>query len=55
MAIADGYSIEEIEVVGRAGASAIKVDEAYQENMNRVYELIDTIPTKESFIKTSRS
>lgn len=45
MAIADGYSIDEIEVVGRAGASAIKVDEAYQENMNRVYELIDTIPT----------
>lgn len=45
IAIADGYSIDEIEVVGRAGASAIKVDEAYQENMNRVYELIDTIPT----------
>lgn len=48
MAIADGYSIDEIEVVGRAGASAIKVDEAYQENMNRVYELIDTIPTIEA-------
>ena len=28
MALNDGYSIEEIEVVGKAGASAIKVDEA---------------------------
>lgn len=48
MALADGYSIDEIEVVGKAGASAIKVDEAYQENMNRVYELIDTTPTIEA-------
>lgn len=48
MALADGYSIDEIEVVGKAGASAIKVDDAYRENMNRVYELIDTIPTIEA-------
>lgn len=48
MAIADGYAIDEIEVVGRAGASAIKVDESYRENMNKVYELIDNIPTIEA-------
>ncbi len=48
MALADGYSIDEIEVVGKAGASAIKVDEAYQENMNRVYELIENTPTIEA-------
>ncbi len=48
MALNDGYSIEEIEVVGKAGASAIKVDEAYIANMNRVYELLEKVPTIET-------
>lgn len=48
MALSDGYSKEEIEIVGKAGASAIKVDEAYTENMNRVYELLDNVPTIEA-------
>jgi len=44
MAIADGYSIDEIEVVGEKGASAIKMDDAYLKNMNKVYELIEVQP-----------
>ena len=42
--LANGYSMDEIEVVGEKGASAIKMDEAYQRNMNRVYELIESEP-----------
>lgn len=38
--LADGYSMDEIEVVGEKGASAIKMDEAYLKNINRVYDLI---------------
>lgn len=48
LALADGYSMDEIEVVGKAGASAIKVDDAYKENMDKVYNLIDTVPTIEA-------
>lgn len=48
LALADGYSMDEIEVVGKKGASAIKVDDAYKENMNRVYELIENTPTIEA-------
>lgn len=48
LALADGYTMDEIEVVGKAGASAIKVDEAYKENMDKVYNLIDTVPTIEA-------
>ncbi len=48
MAISDGYAIDEIEVVGNAGASAIKVDEAYTENMNKVYELLEKVSTIEA-------
>lgn len=44
--LADGYSMDEIEVVGEKGASAIKMDEAYQRNMNRVFELIESKPIK---------
>ena len=44
--LADGYSIDEIEVVGEKGASAIKMDEAYLKNINRVYELIEQQPIK---------
>ncbi len=39
--IDDDISEDNIIVVGGAGASAIKVDEAYQQNMNEVYRLID--------------
>lgn len=42
--LANGYSMDDIEVVGEKGASAIKMDEAYQQNMNRVYELIESEP-----------
>lgn len=38
---ADGVKAENIIIVGHEGASAIKVDEAYQRNMNEVYSLID--------------
>ena len=41
MALADGYSEKEIVVIGKQGASAIKVDEAYKENMYQVYNLIN--------------
>lgn len=44
--LADGYSMDEIEVVGEKGASAIKMDEAYLKNINRVYDLIEQEPIK---------
>ncbi len=44
--LADGYSMDEIEVVGEKGASAIKMDEAYLKNINRVYDLIAQEPIK---------
>lgn len=44
--LADGYSMDEIEVVGEKGASAIKMDEAYLKNINRVYDLIEKEPIK---------
>lgn len=37
MALQDGYREEDIIVVGKQGASAIKVDDAYRENMQEVY------------------
>ena len=37
----DGYTDENIIVVGGSGASAIKIDEAYKKNINTVYNLID--------------
>lgn len=45
MVKADGYSIDEVEIVGGRGASAIKLDDEYLKNLNRVYELINSIPT----------
>ena len=45
MVKADGYSIDEVEIVGGRGASAIKLDEEYLKNLNRVYELINSTPT----------
>ncbi len=44
--LSDGYSMDEIEVVGEKGASAIKMDEAYLKNINKVYELIEQHPIK---------
>ena len=41
LVLSDGYTEEEIEIVGGAGASAIKLDEAYLANINKVYELIE--------------
>ena len=38
---ADGYSDNDIVIVGNAGASAIKLDEEYQNNINEVYNLIE--------------
>lgn len=37
----DGYTDDNIIVVGGSGASAIKIDEAYKKNINMVYNLID--------------
>jgi len=37
----DGINEKNIIVVGQAGASAIKVDDAYKRNINEVYRLID--------------
>lgn len=46
-ALSDGYSIDEITVIGGAGSSAIKLDERYMENINRVYDLINCTPSIE--------
>lgn len=40
-AMKDGYSLEEIMIIGEAGASAIKLDEAYLRNMRKVYDTIE--------------
>lgn len=40
-AMKDGYSLEEIMIIGEEGASAIKLDEAYLRNMRKVYETIE--------------
>lgn len=45
MAYDDGLKENEVIVVGQQGASAIKVDEAYQRNMNEVYRLIENTPS----------
>lgn len=42
MAHADGYTDNDIEVIGRCGASAIKLDEAYLENLNELYRRIES-------------
>lgn len=36
----DGVNLDEVEVIGEAGASAIKLDEKYRRNMEKVYSLI---------------
>ena len=46
-AMADGYSFEELVVIGDAGSSAIKLDERYLENIEKVYRVIETTPTIE--------
>ena len=42
MCYSDGLTIDEVEIVGQQGASAIKVDEIYQKNIQRVYDLINS-------------
>jgi len=37
----DGVKVDDIIVVGGAGASAIKVDEEYKKNMNEIYRLVN--------------
>lgn len=39
--LSDGYKEDEIIVVGDSGASAIKLDEQYISNLNKVYDLIE--------------
>lgn len=42
--LADGYTEGQYVVVGEKGASAIKLDEEYLKNINKVYELIENNP-----------
>lgn len=42
MAHADGYTDNDIEIIGKCGASAIKLDEAYIENLNALYKRIES-------------
>lgn len=42
MAYADGYEDNDIEVIGKCGASAIKLDDAYMENLNALYKRIES-------------
>ncbi len=42
MAKNDGFADENIIVVGECGASAIKLDEAYRKNLDRLYKLLET-------------
>ena len=42
MARADGYADEDIEIIGKCGASAIKLDDAYMENLTQLYERIES-------------
>ena len=37
----DGMNTKQVEVVGEAGASAIKLDERYRRNLEKVYDLIN--------------
>lgn len=46
-ALSDGYKLEELEVIGDAGSSAIKLDERYMENINKVYSTIESTPSIE--------
>ena len=42
-----GYTDDEIVVVGTKAASAIKLDDRYKENMNKVYATINSNPSIE--------
>lgn len=37
----DGINVKQVQVIGEAGASAIKLDERYRRNLDKVYELIN--------------
>lgn len=43
----DGFTEDEIIVIGESGASAIKMDKKYIANINKVYQLIETTPSIE--------
>ena len=42
-----GYSEDEIVVIGKQGASAIKIDEAYKKNLQLFYTTVESTPTIE--------
>lgn len=42
-----GYNEDEIIIIGSSGASAIKVDEQYQKNINEFYTTLENTPTIE--------
>lgn len=42
MAHADGYADNDIEIIGKCGASAIKLDDAYMENLQTLYKRIES-------------
>lgn len=42
MAHADGYTDSDIEIIGKCGASAIKLDDAYLKNLNELYRRIES-------------
>lgn len=46
-ALSDGYTDDELEVIGDAGSSAIKLDERYLENIGKVYKVIENTPSIE--------
>ncbi len=46
-AISDGYALDELEIIGDVGSSAIKLDARYMENINRVFNTIKTTPSIE--------
>lgn len=37
----DGINVKQVQVIGEAGASAIKLDERYRRNLDKVYDLIN--------------
>ncbi len=45
MCTADGLSLDEVEIVGGRGLSAIKMDDEYMANINKVYSLINNNPS----------
>lgn len=42
MAHADGFVDSDVEIIGKCGASAIKLDDAYMENLNLLYKRLES-------------